>query len=72
MVAILCFVLSFAITVQYKSVIKNRSLSLSEMARTNELQNQLINAKQKVIDLEKEIAKLPSIRENIKEMGNSL
>ncbi len=54
MVAILCFVLSFAITVQYKSVIKNRSLSLSEMARTNELQNQLINAKQKVIDLEKE------------------
>jgi len=54
LVAFVCFVLCFCITVQYKSVTKNSSAGVKEAKRTEELENQLINANQEIINLKKE------------------
>ena len=59
-IAIICFVLSFAITLQYKSVTKNTSLGISEAKRLQELETQLINANSDIINLKKENMKLQS------------
>ena len=52
--ALVCFILCFAITLQYKSVTKNSSLNSAQLQRNEDLQNQLINANQDVIDLKLE------------------
>lgn len=54
LVALICFVLCFAVTLQYKSVTKNKSVGITQLRRTEELENQLINANQQIIDLKKE------------------
>ncbi len=54
LVAFICFVLCFAVTLQYKSVTKNNSAGITQLRRTEELENQLINANQQIIDLKKE------------------
>ena len=54
LIACLCFLLAFSITLQYKSVTKNSSVVLTEVKRTQELENQLINANAEVINLKKE------------------
>lgn len=59
-IAILCFVLSFAITLQYKSVTKNSSLGISEAKRLQDLETQLINANSDIINLKKENMQLQS------------
>ena len=43
--AIVCFILCFTITLQYKSVTRNKSMNTSQLQRNEELQTQLINAK---------------------------
>jgi len=60
LVAFVCFVLCFCITVQYKSVTKNSSAGVKEAKRTEELENQLINANQEIINLKKENMQLAS------------
>jgi len=59
-VAIICFVLAFCITLQYKSVTRNMSTGHQEAARTQDLENKLINANQQIIDLKKENMQLHS------------
>ncbi len=58
--AIICFALTFAITLQYKSVTKNSGLSSAQIKRTEELESQIINANQEIIDLKKENMQLNS------------
>lgn len=52
--AIVCFILCFTITLQYKSVTRNKSMNTSQLQRNEELQTQLINANQDNIDLRRE------------------
>lgn len=52
--AFVCFVLCFAVTLQYKSVTKNNSLQSDRAKRNDDLQNQLINANKEIIDLKLE------------------
>lgn len=52
--ALVCFILCFAITLQFKSVTKNASLTSSQLKRNEDLQNQLINANQDIVDLKRE------------------
>ena len=52
--AIVCFILCFTITLQYKSVTRNKSMNTSQVQRNEELQTQLINANQDNIDLKRE------------------
>lgn len=54
LVAFVCFVLCFAVTLQYKSVTKNNSLQSDRAKRNDDLQNQLINANKEIIDLKLE------------------
>lgn len=54
LIGIFCFVLCFAVTLQYKSVIRNNSLNNTKNLRMADLQNELINVKQELIDLKKE------------------
>ena len=56
--AIICFVLSFAITLQYKSVTKNTNAGIKETKRLTELEQQVINANSEIISLKKENMKL--------------
>ncbi len=58
--AIICFALTFAITLQYKSVTKNTGMSTAQVKRTEELESQIINANQEIIDLKKENMQLSS------------
>ena len=58
--AIICFVLSFAITLQYKSVTKNTGAGINETKRLTEVETQLINANSEIINLKKENMKLHS------------
>lgn len=51
--AVVCFILCFTITLQYKSVTKNKSVSSSQLQRNEDLQTQLINARQDNIDLKR-------------------
>ena len=59
-VAILCFLLFFCVTLQYKSVTKNKSLGISEAKRIQDIECKLINANQEIINLKKENLKLQS------------
>lgn len=59
-VAIICFILAFSITLQYKSVTRNTSALRQENTRVQDLENKLINANQQIIDLKKENMKLHS------------
>ena len=54
LIGLICFILCFAVTLQYKSVIRNNSLNSSQMQRNSDLQNELINVKQELIDLKRE------------------
>lgn len=54
LIGIFCFILCFAVTLQYKSVIRNNSVNNNKLQRTADLQNELINVKQELIDLKKE------------------
>ena len=58
--AIVCFVLFFTITLQYKSVTKNSTAGISEAKRVQEIEVQLINAKGEIINLKKENMALSS------------
>ncbi len=58
--AIICFVLAFSITLQYKSVTKNNSMGIKEAKRVEDLENQLINANEQIVDLKKENMQLHS------------
>ncbi len=60
LVAFVCFVLCFCITLQYKSVTRNSSTGVKEAKRTEELENQLINANREIINLKKENLQLAS------------
>lgn len=60
LIACLCFLLAFSITLQYKSVTKNKTVGLSELKRVQELENQLINANEEIINLKKENMQLVS------------
>ncbi len=53
-VAIILFIVCFAITLQYKSVTKNSDAGISEVRRTQELETQLLNANGEIINLKKE------------------
>ena len=54
LLAMVCFILCFAITLQYKSVTRNQSLEKESLSRDNDMENNLINARQQNIDLQKE------------------
>lgn len=58
--AVICFLLCFAVTLQYKSVTKNSTAGLNESKRAQELEVQLINANQEIINLKKDNMKLNS------------
>lgn len=60
LIGIVCFILCFAVTLQYKSVIRNNSLNTSQLQRNADLQNEMINLKQDMIDLKKENMQLSS------------
>ena len=59
-VAFACFLLCFAITLQYKSVTKNTSITKGQLQRNEDLQTELINTNQENIELKKEILQLSS------------
>jgi len=59
-VAFVCFLLSFAITLQYKSVTRNTSLTKGQLQRNEDLQTQLINANEENIELKRENFQLSS------------
>lgn len=54
LISVMCFLLFFCITLQYKSVTKNSGLGIAETKRIQELENSLINANQEIINLKKE------------------
>lgn len=60
LIALVCFVLCFSITLQYKSVTKNKGVGITELKRSQELENQLINANEEIINLKKENMQLQS------------
>jgi len=53
-VAFVCFLLCFVITLQYKSVTRNTSISMGQLQRNEDLQTQLINANQDNVNLKRE------------------
>ena len=54
LLAMICFILCFAITLQYKSVTRNQTIEKETATRNNEMETNLINARQQNIDLQKE------------------
>ena len=54
LLAMVCFILCFAITLQYKSVTRNNSIEKEATNSNTEMENNLINARQQNIDLQKE------------------
>ncbi len=60
LIACLCFLLAFSITLQYKSVTKNNSMDSQELKRIQDLENELINANEEIINLKKENMQLAS------------
>lgn len=60
LVACLCFLLAFSITLQYKSVTKNNTIDNQELKRIQDLENELINANEEIINLKKENMQLAS------------
>jgi len=60
LIALVCFLLFFSITLQYKSVTKNNGAGIAELKRTQDLENQLINANEEIINLKKENMQLLS------------
>ena len=60
LIACLCFLLAFSITLQYKSVTRNNSMDSQELKRIQDLENELINANEEIINLKKENMQLTS------------
>jgi len=60
LLAILCFLLSFGVTLQYKSVTRNQSIENEKPPRDEEAETRLMNANQQIIDLQKENMQLTS------------
>ncbi len=54
LIAMVCFILCFTITLQYKSVTRNASIEKEALTRDAEMETGLINARQQNIDLQKE------------------
>ncbi len=59
-VAVICFVFCFTVTLQYKSVTRNNTIKISKSSSDNELETKLLNANQQVVDLKKENMQLTS------------
>ncbi len=54
LLAMVCFILCFTITLQYKSVTRNMSIEKESLSKDKEMETNLINARQQSIDLQKE------------------
>lgn len=59
-VAAICFLMFFCITLQYKSVTKNKGAGIAEANRIQNVESKLINANQEIINLRKENLQLQS------------
>ena len=60
LIAMVCFVFCFAITLQYKSVVRNQNINKENPERNIELETKLMNANQEIIDLSRENMQLQS------------
>ena len=66
-IAVVLFVTSFVIVLQFKSVLKNNTYDIGEMQRAEELQKELIKEKELNVDLNRQLLQANSALESYRE-----